>query len=266
MKFFAANKLLAKHIFDTLAIHNIWSRISLKTMFVKYKRSKLGFLWPFINSFFFAIIISVVFSEILDKNFSDYAPYLISGFIIWNFFTSIISEQTTIFTSNNIYLKELHYNLFFYIFKKNYELICIFIVNVLIFIILSALFFYDLSLNSFLLLINIPLIIVLSVFVAFVFGVINCFFRDFIFVVNNFMRLFFFVTPILWTVENAQGARGFISQYNPFFYLVDMLRSPLISLEINENSYIVYAMLVLLFYFLTIILYQTVYKKIIFYV
>ena len=127
--------MLSKHIFDTLAVHKIWSKIAIKTMFVKYRRSKLGFLWPFINSFFFAIVISIIFSEILDKSFNDYAPYLISGFIIWNFFSSIISEQTVIFTSNNNYLKELHFNLFFYIFKKNYELIFVFIINVFIFII-----------------------------------------------------------------------------------------------------------------------------------
>ena len=155
IKFLKANLLIFHDIYKALLLRKIWSAIALKTMFVKYKRSKLGFLWPFVNSFLFSIIIAIVFSSLLNQSFKEYAPYLISGFIIWNFFSAIISEQTTVITENNSFLKELNYNIFFYIFKKNYELIFTFIINILIFLLLSELFFHQLSLKLYLLLINI---------------------------------------------------------------------------------------------------------------
>jgi len=266
MKFLASFPLIFSDIFKSLIIYKIWSRIALKTMFVKYNRSKLGFLWPFINSFFFAIAISVVFSEILNQDFSTYAPYLIAGFITWNFFSSIIAEQTTIFTANSSYLKELNYNLFFYIFKKSYELLFIFVINIFIFIFLSICFFNQLTFNALLLLINIPLIIFLSIFAAYVFAAINCFFRDFVFVMNNMMRLFFFITPILWHAENSDGIRSHLSMYNPFYYLINLIRDPLLSNDFNEVNYIIYLCLLLFFFLFSVILFNKVNKKIVFYV
>lgn len=266
MKFFTAFLLIFSDIFKSVAIYKIWSRIALKTMFVKYNRSKLGFLWPFINSFFFAIVISIVFSEILNQDFFIYAPYLIAGFITWNFFSSIITEQTTVFTANSSYLKELNYNLFFYIFKKNYEILFIFIINIFIFIVLSVCFFNQLTLNVLLLLVNIPLLMFLSIFVAFVFATINCFYRDFVFVMNNLMRLFFFITPILWTVDNSVGIRAHLSLYNPFYYLINLIRDPLVNSTFNEFNYIIYFYLLAFFFIFAAILFKKLNRKIVFYV
>ena len=264
--FFNANKALLKDLYLALLLYKTWSTIAMKTMFIKFKRSKLGFFWPFFNSFFFAISISFVFSIILDQSFKVYAPYLISGFIIWNFFSAIISEQTLVITSNSSYLKELNYNFIFYIFKKNYELTFYFIINIFIFVLLSALFFHEISLSIFLLIINILLIIILSIFVSISLSIIQCFFRDFVHIVNNVMRLMFFITPIIWSVEMEEGMRGALSIYNPFYYLLEMIRTPLISSHLINNLYLVYLLLLSFFYLLSLFLYKVFYRKITYYI
>ena len=258
--------LMVSDLIESYCLYQVWSKISMKTMFIKYKRSKLGFLWPFLNSFLFAIIIAFIFSEILSEPFYSYAPYLITGFLIWNFYSSIINELIPVFVNNEIFIKELWYNLFFYIFKKLHEIFIIFIVNIGIYLLLDAFFFHNQSIKLFLLLINIPLILVLSVFVSFVFATINSFFRDFVFIVNNSMRLFFFVTPILWKVDNVSGLKSFLVIYNPFFYIVDLIRAPLINESISPYSFHVVFLLILFFLLVTLAIYKKVKHRVVLYI
>lgn len=52
--------------------------------------------------------------------------------------------------------------------------------------------------------------------------------RDMKNVIQNFMRLFFFMTPIVWTLETATPIMEIISEYNPFTYLIMTYRTSLV--------------------------------------
>lgn len=62
----------------------------------RYKRSLLGVAWTMINPLGTMIILSVVFSSIFDVK-GVYPAYVLSGLIIWNFFS-----QTTSTAINNM--------------------------------------------------------------------------------------------------------------------------------------------------------------------
>lgn len=52
--------------------------------------------------------------------------------------------------------------------------------------------------------------------------------RDMKNVVQNFMRLFFFTTPIIWTLETATPIMQVVTEYNPVAYLVMTYRTALV--------------------------------------
>src|SRR5699024_2885646 len=55
--------------------------------------------------------------------------------------------------------------------------------------------------------------------------------RDMKNVIQNFMRLFFFMTPIIWTLETATPIMQVVSEYNPFTYLIMTYRTALVYSE-----------------------------------
>lgn len=73
--------------------------------------------------------------------------------------------------------------------------------------------------------------------VAFTFGLslilsaIVIIIRDMKNVIQNFMRLFFFMTPIIWTLETATPIMQVVSEYNPFTYLIMTYRTALVYSE-----------------------------------
>ncbi|WP_133154655.1 ABC transporter permease, partial [Vibrio splendidus] len=74
--------------------------------------------------------------------------------------------------------------------------------------------------------------------VSIILGIATLYLKDLTEFTANFMRLVFFITPVLWTPEMA-GAKGAIVVYNPLYYYLDIIRSPLIGHDINTHSYLI---------------------------
>jgi ABC-2 type transport system permease protein/lipopolysaccharide transport system permease protein len=72
------------------------------------------------------------------------------------------------------------------------------------------------------------LILLNGVWIAMLIGLLNARSRDLGQMIPYAMRLFFFVTPIIWYAESAQGIRRLFVVYNPFYYLLEILRAPLL--------------------------------------
>ena len=58
---------------------------------VKYRRSKLGILWSVLNPLMMMCVLTLVFSHIFRFGIKNYAVYILSGQLIFNYFT----ESTT---------------------------------------------------------------------------------------------------------------------------------------------------------------------------
>jgi ABC-2 type transport system permease protein len=67
---------------------------SIKT---RYKRSSLGVLWTLLNPLLSTLVLTIAFSFIMRFPVENYPVYLLSGLIVWNFFS-----QTVLMSMNNL--------------------------------------------------------------------------------------------------------------------------------------------------------------------
>ena len=71
-----------------------------KQLKVKYKNSALGFVWSMLNPAMYLVIFWVVFELVLKAGIPDFAIFLLSGLLVWNFFAVAVSEATPVITGN----------------------------------------------------------------------------------------------------------------------------------------------------------------------
>jgi ABC-type polysaccharide/polyol phosphate export permease len=70
---------------------------------VKYRRSFLGFFWSLLNPLLQMLVISIVFSMLFKFDVRNYALYVLSGLIPWNFLAiSIDSCSMSIISSEGM--------------------------------------------------------------------------------------------------------------------------------------------------------------------
>lgn len=66
----------------------------------KYKSSALGFVWSLLNPAMYLVVFYVAFNIILRAGIPRYPIYLLSGLLVWNFFTTALLAGTGSIVSN----------------------------------------------------------------------------------------------------------------------------------------------------------------------
>jgi ABC-2 type transport system permease protein len=90
------------------------------------------------------------------------------------------------------------------------------------------------------------LVIINAVWVALLFGIISTRFRDIPPVINSFINLIFFMTPIVWhtgvlnKVTAGEGNwRLLIAELNPLYHYVEIVRAPLLGQAQSWHHWVV---------------------------
>ena len=91
------------------------ARIELKN---KFRRSKLGILWTFISPLCLTAIMSVVFATAFHVDIASYAPYILSGILCWDVFSSAFVGGSYSIISNDAYIRQFNHPITIYTLKS----------------------------------------------------------------------------------------------------------------------------------------------------
>ena len=80
-----------------------------KELKVKYKGSFLGFIWSMINPAIVLMVYFVVFRYFLHTAFPQFALYLFSGLLVWNFFSVSLGGASTAIVRNAGIVKKVSF-------------------------------------------------------------------------------------------------------------------------------------------------------------
>ncbi|WP_157631169.1 ABC transporter permease [Vibrio pacinii] len=203
-----------------------------------YSGTYLGIFWRPLSATIVGLTLGLVYSIILQQPRGDYIPYVITGLVVWSFTSQLIIEGGKLFYANASQIKEVPLSYFSYIYKYLLRNSISLILSFMPVIIVLTYYGQIADSRFFQTIIGIIIVSINGFWISIVLGIATLHLKDLSELTANFMRLVFFITPVLWTPEMA-GAKGEIIVYNPLFYYLDVIRSPLIGHEINGNSYAV---------------------------
>jgi ABC-type polysaccharide/polyol phosphate export permease len=203
-----------------------WGALAMQDIRLRYRGSIIGPFWLTLSMAIMIGAMGFLYSKLFNQDMSTYLPFLATGLIVWNFVSSQINEgcQTFIGAQSLIQSVALPYSI--HIYRQVMRGLIMFAHNLVILPI--VLIFYHVPLTRYTLeaLPAFALLCVNCVWVALVLGMISARFRDVPLIVQNFVTILFFVTPIFFP-PSALGSWQEIAQLNPLFAAVDILRSPL---------------------------------------
>ena len=205
----------------------VWQNLGLLEVKQRYQRSVLGPWWVSISMLIYILVLGTVFSRIFKINYEEYMPYFSAGYLLWLYISSCLNESTDLFRQNSGFIKQIYLPFSLYIFKFMTRNILIFLHNFLAFVLVLVYFHVPVGYKIFL---AIPGFLILSInlyWMVFLTAIISTRFRDMVPIVMSFVQIVFFVTPISWD-RGLIGTHSKIIKFNPFVYLIDIVRSPLL--------------------------------------
>jgi len=253
-------KILAESILN----YKLWFAWAWNDILQRYRRSILGPFWITISSATVILCLGFIYSSMLNVPLENYIPWLGVGLILWYFFSSIIIEGTNLFTEHEGLMKEIRINYLIFIFRVLIRNVIILFHNMII--IACIILYFDIGLN-FNILLFIPGIILCSISafaVIGICGIICARYRDVSHIITNFTQLLFFLTPIIWKPNLIEGRKLLIVDFNPLFYFLNIVRNPLINLEVGLISWVVSLIITILLIVIFFIFFYLYRKKIVF--
>jgi ABC-2 type transport system permease protein len=206
---------LIKRINNILLYRVALRNLAINELKSKYRNSILGFFWAIINPILIMVAINFIFTVIFKVEMRNFFLFVLAGIFPWMFFSTALSEATCSILNQKNILRQ--FNMPKEILPLSSILACFF--NFLIgwIAILPLFMFFHPKIILFL-----PLLII--VFLAnliFVFGlglafsILNVFFRDVSHFLGVLLMLWFWVTPIFYSLDMIPGKFHWIFNVNP---------------------------------------------------
>lgn len=201
----------------------LWELVArdLKT---KYRRSVLGFVWSLLNPLLMMLVISAVFSTLFRFDIPNFPIYLLTGQIIFGFF----SEATTIAMSSIINGGSLIKKVYIpkYIFPLSRTLSSFINLLFALLAIVIVMFFTKTPVTPVIFLFPLPLIyiFIFSVGMSFIVSVLAVFFRDMIHLYGILLTVWMYFTPIFYPVKIIPENLQIILNNNPMYYYIECFR------------------------------------------
>lgn len=203
----------------------IWREFS-----IRYRQSLLGILWAVIQPLSMMLLFTFVFTYVMPVKVSDY-PYpafFYAALLPWSFFASSLNYAVPSLVN--------HYNLVTKIyFPREILPLSGIIVAFLDFVIASVIFIFMMIFYNMHFSLNVlwffPLFFLLALFtvsIALSLAALNVFYRDVNLAISFLVQLWFFATPIFYSVDKISPHLKIVVFLNPLAFIIENMRRCLI--------------------------------------
>src|SRR5690606_24824281 len=104
----------------------------------KYKDSFLGILWSLLNPLLYMTVLTVVFSELFKRSIENFPVYLLTGRLLFDFFsTSTSSSMNSIIKASNL-IKKVYFPKYIVTLSKVISNFIFFLVSLVVMALIMA--------------------------------------------------------------------------------------------------------------------------------
>jgi lipopolysaccharide transport system permease protein len=223
-------KQLEKAVEDIWAgLHawRLWCLFGLNDVKMRYRRSTLGPFWATVSMGIQILVTGFVMTYLFHTTLQRFLPFIAISLIIWNTLTTAVSDASQAFISSADLILQVKRPLSVYLFQVIWRNMIVATHSIVIFFVVAFLFglypgpVYILAIPGLLLfLLNI-------VWMAGIAAILSARFRDIPMIVTNAFTALFWLTPVVYEVDQLGGRLERVVALNPLYHIVEVLRAPL---------------------------------------
>jgi lipopolysaccharide transport system permease protein len=198
---------------------------------IKYKQTALGFLWAILQPLLMMLIFTLFFGRALNIPSQNlpYPVYVFSGLLIWNVFSSGLTNASNSMVANAPIIKKIYFPRLIVpvssILVATFDFLMAFVVFI------GILFFYQQPVLWIAILVW-PIALFLGAMATFGIGcwlaALNVKYRDFRYVIPFLVQVLFFLTPVIYPVSLLKyPALQYMLIASPMYIAVELFRFPL---------------------------------------
>ena len=243
----------------TLGIAELWQYRELFYFFtwrdikVKYKQTVLGFAWALLQPLLMMLVFTLFLGNILNFEKLNikipYPVYVYSGLIIWNIFSTGVTNAGNSMVSNANIIKKIYFPRL--IIPISSILVSLFDFVITLFILIALLLFYRIDISF----PNLIFFFFLGIIIASIstFGIgsflaaLNIKYRDFRYIIPFMVQAMLFITPVIYPISINNKFLTYLFACNPMYSAVELFRHSITNNPLNIQLIVISSCSSLLF-------------------
>ena len=165
--------------FEALSKISTWKLLAEFDIKAKYSRTYLGPLWNTLSLGVFILILTLVWSKVLNQGVDDYALYFSISYVFWVWISNHLNESGTCLVNQSHTIKQVKLPIFVYILRMFFKNILILFHNFLIIIIVFLISKNEITVTSLMFFPGFILVLINLFFLGSIISIISIRYHDF---------------------------------------------------------------------------------------
>lgn len=168
---------------------------------------------------------------------AEYLPFLAVSLVLWFFLAASVSDACAAFTEAEMVICSIGMPFSLFAFRLVIRNVLILAHNVIIIVVVFAIFLRWPNAAWLLALPGLALWMVNAIALNLLLGALCARFRDITPIINSVMQIAFFLTPVIWKPEQL-GSHAWILPFSPLFDMIEIVRAPLLGEGLPVRAWI----------------------------
>lgn len=213
---------------EVLRYRNLFFQFVRRDVVTRYKRSVLGVAWTMLNPLGMMLVLTVAFSQIFRFNTPNYPAYVLSGLLVWNFFSQTTTmSMTTLVWGGGLFKRIYMPRSIFALSSMGTGLVNLVLALVPMVLIML---FTGTPIRWTLLFLPVPILflVMFALGVGLILSTVAVYFPDVSEMYQIILTAWMYLTPIIYPASMLPDRlRFWLEWFNPMYRIVHLFRLPL---------------------------------------
>jgi ABC-2 type transport system permease protein len=208
-----------------------------KEIKLKYRNSYLGIIWTMLEPLLTMIVLTLVFSRLLGKNTQDFPVYILTGRLIFSFYSGSTNKALRSVRDHSSMIKKVYVPKYMYPLASVFSNYVTFLISLLVLVGVAAV--RHVQPTIYLLQAIVPLVIVfgLAMGTGLILSAVAVFFRDLEYLWGVAIMIIMYASAIFYRAEDViSDKNAWIFKLNPIFACIDNFRSAVFGSPMNLGA------------------------------
>ncbi|HXX81205.1 MAG TPA: ABC transporter permease [Thermodesulfovibrionales bacterium] len=214
----------AKEIFR---YRELLRNLVLRDVKIRYKRSALGFLWVMLDPLLMLLVFYALFVGLFGRSVGNYSAYVMSGLIMWQFFSQGTKVASLAFLQNRNLINKIYLPKAIFPLSVVASSLVHFIFALVPLFIILLLSGAKLGFNLALLPCVVGIVFVFSLGIALSVATLAVFFHDVIYIYDVVLLGWMYLSAIFYPVSILPEKLQLFMSLNPLYHFISLFRAGL---------------------------------------
>lgn len=211
------------------AYKDLLKELVIRDLKLKYRRSILGYLWSVLNPLLVMLVMTAIFTRVFRFEIENYPVYLLSGQLLFNFFSEATNSALTSITGNAALLKKTYVPKYIFTFSKVTSSLVNLAFSLVALLFVMLITGVPITWKAFISISPLLQLYVFSIGMGMLLASLTVFFRDIQYIYSVILTAWMYATPIFYPEGSLDGRLGvFVKTFNPLYHYISQFRAVMI--------------------------------------